>query len=90
MLGAEAQGFKPTGGTSSAVHKSAVDFLGKAERVYWARKADLRQIDRIANEVGGLTPVQRQILHRWISKKNLPLNEIKELAKQVKELYPNK
>jgi hypothetical protein len=38
LLGAEAQGFKPTGGTMSAVHKSAVDFLGKAESVYWARK----------------------------------------------------
>jgi hypothetical protein len=38
LLGAEAQGFKPTGGTMSAVHKSASDFLGKAESVYWARK----------------------------------------------------
>ena len=38
VLGAEAQGFKPTGGTMSAVHKSATDFLGKAEQVYFARK----------------------------------------------------
>jgi hypothetical protein len=38
VLGAEAQGFKPTGDTMSAVHKSAVDFLGKAEAVYFARK----------------------------------------------------
>ena len=38
VLGAEAQGFKPTGGTMSAVHKSAVDFLGKAEAIYFARK----------------------------------------------------
>ena len=38
VLGAEAQGFKPTGGTISAVHNSAVNFLGKAEAVYFARK----------------------------------------------------
>jgi hypothetical protein len=37
-LGAEAQSFKPTGGASSAVHKSATDFLDKAEAVYFARK----------------------------------------------------
>ena len=40
VLGAEAQGFKPTGGTMSAVHKSATDFLGKAEAVYFARKKE--------------------------------------------------
>jgi hypothetical protein len=34
MAGAEAQQFKPTGDTSAAVHKSSVDFLGKAESVY--------------------------------------------------------
>lgn len=38
VLGAEAQDFKPTGGTMSAAHKSATDFLGKAEQVYFARK----------------------------------------------------
>jgi hypothetical protein len=38
VLGAQAQGFKPTGGTMSAVHKSAADFLGKAEQVYFARR----------------------------------------------------
>jgi hypothetical protein len=38
VLGAEAQSFKPTGGTMSAVHKSAVDFLGQAEAVYFAKK----------------------------------------------------
>ncbi|HEV3137785.1 MAG TPA: hypothetical protein VGZ26_07765, partial [Pirellulales bacterium] len=40
VLGAEAQNFKPTGGTSSAVHKSATDFLNKAEAVYFARKKE--------------------------------------------------
>jgi hypothetical protein len=38
VLGAEAQGFNPTGRTNSAVHKSATDFLGKAEAVYFAKK----------------------------------------------------
>ncbi|MEX0677908.1 MAG: hypothetical protein WD063_12580 [Pirellulales bacterium] len=38
VLGAEAQGFKPTGDRMSLVHKSAMDFLGKAEAVYFARK----------------------------------------------------
>jgi hypothetical protein len=36
--GAQAQGFLPTGTTSAEVHKSAVDFLGQAEAVYFARK----------------------------------------------------
>ena len=40
VLGAEAQGFKPSGDRFSLVHKSAVDFLGKAEAVYFARKKE--------------------------------------------------
>jgi hypothetical protein len=38
VLGAEAQGFKPTGDRMSKIHKSAMDFLGKAEEVYFAKK----------------------------------------------------
>ena len=38
VLGAEAQGFKPTGDRMSAVHKSATDFLASAEAVYFAKK----------------------------------------------------
>jgi hypothetical protein len=38
MLGAEAQGFKPTGNTGVVVHTSIMDSLGKAEAVYFARK----------------------------------------------------
>jgi hypothetical protein len=34
LLGAQAQRFAPTGGTMSAVHQSAVDFLAKAEGHY--------------------------------------------------------
>jgi hypothetical protein len=40
VLGAQAQGFKPTGNIMSAVHKSTMDFLGKAEEVYFARKRE--------------------------------------------------
>ncbi len=38
VLGANAQSFAPTGDRLSLVHKSALDFLGKAEAVYFARK----------------------------------------------------
>lgn len=38
VLGAQAQGFKPAGGTLSAVHQSATDFLASAEAVYFAKK----------------------------------------------------
>jgi hypothetical protein len=54
------------------------------------RKRDLKQIDRIVKEIGGLTRGQRELLHRTISKENLPLDEIKRIAQQIKELYPNK
>jgi hypothetical protein len=50
VLGAEAQGFKPAGGTMSAVHNSAVDFLAKAEAVYFARK---KQSQGWATQKGG-------------------------------------
>jgi hypothetical protein len=50
VLGAAVQGFKPTGGTMSAVHKSATDFLRKAEAVYFARK---KQNDEWAKQSGG-------------------------------------
>jgi len=55
-----------------------------------ARKADLKQIDRIAREVGGLTKGQRELLHREITKQRYSLDEIKQIAKDIKELYPNK
>jgi hypothetical protein len=53
------------------------------------RKRDLGQIDRVIKKIG-LTRGQRELLHRAISKKHLSLDEIKELAKQIKEIYPNK
>jgi hypothetical protein len=44
--------------------------------VNMARKPDLKQIDRIAREVGGLTKGQRDLLHRAISKQHMSLDEI--------------
>jgi hypothetical protein len=38
VLGADTQGFSPTGDRLSLVHKSALDFLGKAEAVYFGKK----------------------------------------------------
>jgi hypothetical protein len=40
VLGAEAQSFKPTGDRMSLVHKSATDFLGRAEAIYFAREKE--------------------------------------------------
>ncbi len=39
VLGADAQGFIPTGDRNSAVHRSAADFLAKAERHFWSLRA---------------------------------------------------
>jgi hypothetical protein len=57
------------------------------------RKPDLEQIDRIAEEVGGLTREQRRLLHEAIrheGRHQLSLDEIRELAREIKELFPGK
>ena len=54
-----------------------------------ARKADIKAIDRIVNEVG-LTKGQRRLLHDEITGQNYSLEEIREIALEIKELYPNK
>ncbi len=56
VLGAQAQGFKPTGNIMSAVHKSMMDFLGKAEAVYFARKKETGWAKQSGGyqEVGGM------------------------------------
>jgi hypothetical protein len=53
-----------------------------------AKKPDIKQIDRIVNEEG-LTIGQREILHEEITKQGYTLEEIREIAKEIKELYPN-
>lgn len=50
MLGAEAQGFEPKGDHMALVHKSAVDFMGKAEAIYFARK---KKLQGWAKQAGG-------------------------------------
>lgn len=54
-----------------------------------ARKPDLKQIDRIVKELK-LTKGQRRMLHDEIAGQDLSLDEIKEIARQIKDLYPNK
>ena len=54
-----------------------------------AKKLDIKRIDRIVNEEG-LTIGQREILHQEITKQGKTLEEIREIAKEIKELYPNK
>jgi hypothetical protein len=54
-----------------------------------ARKPDLKQIDRIVRELK-LSKGQRRILHDDLAGKNYTIDEIREIAKAIKELYPNK
>ena len=53
------------------------------------RKKDIKDIDLIVDIVG-LTKAQRHLLHRDITGMNYTLEEILEMAKVIKELYPNK
>ncbi len=53
------------------------------------RKDDIKEIDRIVSEEG-LSREQRRLLHEEISGQELSLEEIREIAKEIKELYPNK
>ncbi len=54
-----------------------------------AKKLDIKQIDTIVKEEG-LSIAQREILHEEITKQGYTLEEIRELAKEIKQLYPNK
>jgi hypothetical protein len=51
-------------------------------------KDDIKQIDRIVKEEG-LSKGQRRLLHEEISGQQLSLEEIRRLAREIKELYPN-
>jgi hypothetical protein len=90
VLGAEAQGFKPTGGTMSAVHKSATDFLGRADAVYFARK-------KKAAEAGGKTDAgnaeakPERVTGEALAKARKEFERMKpELWKQEAEKNPDK
>jgi hypothetical protein len=53
------------------------------------RKQDIKEIDRIVKELQ-LSKGQRRLLHEEISGQDLSRDEIKEIARQIKELYRNK
>jgi hypothetical protein len=52
-------------------------------------KKDIKEIDRIVKEEG-LSKGQRRLLHEEITGQTLSLDEIREIARQIKELHPNK
>src|SRR4051794_20782300 len=52
-------------------------------------KADIKAIDRIVREEG-LSRGQRRLLHDEITGRQLTLEEIRQIARDIKELYPNK
>jgi len=52
-------------------------------------KQDIKEINRIVKEEG-LSREQRRLLHEEISGQNLSLEEIREIAREIKKLYPNK
>ena len=54
-----------------------------------ARKDDIKEIDRIVNDLG-LTKEQRRLLHQAITGQGLTNEEIVIVAREIKEDYPNK
>ena len=53
------------------------------------KKADIRWIDYIVKELQ-LSLAQRELLHEAITGQNLTKEEIKAIAKEIKEAFPNK
>jgi hypothetical protein len=54
------------------------------------KKPDIQAIDRIVKEEG-LTRAQRRLLHDENRKQpGLSLDELRELAREIKRLYPHK
>ena len=53
------------------------------------RKKDIKLIDRIVKEEG-LSRGQRRLLHKEFSGRKLSRQEIRALAREIKELYPHK
>jgi hypothetical protein len=52
-------------------------------------KQDIQEINRIVNEEG-LSPERRRLLHEEISGQNFSLEQIREIAWEIKKLYPRK
>jgi hemolysin activation/secretion protein len=53
------------------------------------RKDDIRRIDRIVKQEK-LSRQQRRMLHDEITGQKLTMAEIREIAREIKRLYPNK
>jgi hypothetical protein len=53
------------------------------------RKSDIKQIDRICKKLR-LTRGQRRLLHDEIAGQNYGLDEIRQMAREIKKLHPNK
>jgi len=54
-----------------------------------ARKRETQEIDRICGEEG-LSRGQRELLHREITRQHYTLDEIRAIAREIKQLYPGK
>ena len=52
-------------------------------------KNDIKAVNSIVKKVG-LSPGQRDILHDRIHHENLTYREIEQVAREVKQDYPNK
>jgi RHS repeat-associated protein len=94
------------GGTATkGAPKSWTDFLPEAEKrlkatkerlgnpsddiVNMGRKADIKQVDRIVDELK-LTKDQRRLLHDEITGQRLSIDEIREIAEDIRRQFPNK
>lgn len=53
------------------------------------RKPDIKKIDRIVKELS-LSRYQRRKLHDAIAGENFSLEEIRQIAEEIKRLYPKK
>jgi hypothetical protein len=89
---------------AKTVAKTVEDFLPQAEKQLkeiqasrpgmegvkgMAKKPDIRFIDSLEKELK-LSKAQRDLLHDAITGQNLTKQEIREVAQEIKELYPNK
>jgi hypothetical protein len=61
--------------------------FGRQERMAMAKKPDIRFIDYLQQKYA-LSDVQREMLHRAITKQGLSKQEIEELAAWIKHNYP--
>lgn len=104
-LGAMKRGFNGIQDLLGVRKKSPADLMKQAEEIVarrraevdprageilnMAKKADIKAIDHIVKSEG-LSIDQRELLHEQITKQGLTLDEIREIAREIKIQYPNK